>query len=238
MMVPQKSPNTKQSEKQWFAIAIAAFTFVLALWGFRQGLIVGLLGLAGLVVGAALGSRLAPVILEGGSNSPYAPMFALLGAVLFGSLALAISTSVGANLRGVAVRGPLGEVVDGIGGALLMSALALGIIWVLGAVVLYMPGAEGMRRDVQRSLLLGGINDVMPQCNTKPSVDTPRGHQFPFCFLERAAALDPHDKEGALPLPWVHLDISAAAVHKDGPMAGQPSGSPVLALAGALLDLV
>jgi S1-C subfamily serine protease len=56
----------------------------------------------------------------------------------------------------------LGEVVDGIGGALLMSALALGIIWVLGAVVLYMPGAEGMRRDVQRSLLLGGINDVMP----------------------------------------------------------------------------
>jgi S1-C subfamily serine protease len=89
-------------------------------------------------------------------------MFALLGAVLLGSLALAISTSVGANLRGVAVRGPFGEVVDGIGGALLMSALALGVIWVLGAVVLYMPGAESMRRDVQRSLLLGGINDVMP----------------------------------------------------------------------------
>ncbi|MEX0620512.1 MAG: MarP family serine protease [Solirubrobacterales bacterium] len=141
---------------------IATFTFLLALWGFRHGLIVGMLGLAGLVVGAVLGSRLAPVILEGGSSSPYAPMFALLGAVLLGSLALAMSTSVGANLRGVAVRGPFGEVVDGIGGALLMSALALGIIWVLGAVVLYMPGAEGMRRDVQRSLLLGGINDAMP----------------------------------------------------------------------------
>ena len=141
---------------------IAVFTFLLALWGFRQGLIVGLLGLAGLVVGAALGSRLAPVILEGGSSSPYAPMFALLGAVLFGSLALAISASVGANLRGVAVRGPFGEVVDGIGGALLMSALALGIVWVLGAAVLYMPGTESLRRDVQRSVLLGGINEVMP----------------------------------------------------------------------------
>lgn len=141
---------------------IVAFTFLLALWGFRQGLIVGLLGLAGLVVGAALGSRLAPVILEGGSSSPYAPMFALLGAVLFGSLALAISASVGANLRGVAVRGPFGEVVDGIGGALLMSALALGIVWVLGAAVLYMPGTESLRRDVQRSVLLGGINEVMP----------------------------------------------------------------------------
>ncbi len=145
-----------------FDWVIAAFTFLLALWGFRQGLIVGLLGLAGLVVGAALGSRLAPVILEGGSSSPYAPMFALLGAVLFGSLALAISASVGANLRGIAVRGPFGEVVDGIGGALLMSAVALGIVWVLGAVVLYMPGTESLRRDVQRSVLLGGINEAMP----------------------------------------------------------------------------
>lgn len=141
---------------------IIAFTFLLALWGFRQGLIVGLFGLAGLVIGAAIGSRLAPVILEGGSNSPYAPMFALLGAVLFGSLALAVSASLGASLRGAAVRGPFGEVVDGIGGALLMSAVALGIIWVLGAVVLYMPGAESFRRDAQRSVLLGGINDVMP----------------------------------------------------------------------------
>jgi uncharacterized membrane protein required for colicin V production len=142
--------------------AIAAFTFLLALWGFRQGLIVGLLGLAGLVIGAAVGSRLAPVILEGGSSSPYAPMFALLGAVLFGSLALAVSASVGASLRGVAVRGPFGEVADGIGGALLMSAVALGIVWVLGAVVLYMPGTDSFRRDAQRSVLLGGINDVMP----------------------------------------------------------------------------
>lgn len=141
---------------------IAGFTFLLALWGFRQGLIVGLLGLAGLVLGAALGSRLAPVILEGGSSSPYAPMFALLGAVLVGSFALAMSASIGAGLRRVAIRGPFGEVVDGIGGALLMSALALGIIWILGAAVLYMPGAESLRRDVQRSTLLGGINEVMP----------------------------------------------------------------------------
>lgn len=95
-----------------------------------------------------------------------------------------------------------------------------------------------IRREDYEMVAARGINDVMPQCNTKPSVDTPRGHQFPFCFLERAAALEQHDKEGALPLPWVHLDISAAAVHKDGPMAGQPSGSPVLGLAGALLDLV
>jgi S1-C subfamily serine protease len=141
---------------------IAAFVFLLALWGFRQGLIVGVLGLGGLTIGAVLGSRLAPLVLDNGSNSPYAPMLALLGAVLIGSLTLAIAISAGTNLRGVAVRGTFGQVVDGVGGALLLAALALGIVWVAGAVVLYAPGAENLRRDVQRSILLSEINRVMP----------------------------------------------------------------------------
>lgn len=141
---------------------IAVFIFVVALWGFRQGLIVGAMGLGGLAVGAVLGSRLAPVILDSGSSSAYAPMLALLGAMLVGSLAVTIGVSVGANIRGAAVRGPVGEVIDGIGGALLLAALALGIVWVLGAVVLYTPGAGNLRKDVQRSILLGAVNDVMP----------------------------------------------------------------------------
>lgn len=141
---------------------IACFTFLLALWGFRQGLIVGALGLGGLAIGAVLGSRLAPVVLEGGSNSAYAPMFALLGAVMIGLLALALAVNLGAHLREATVRGPFGEMIDGIGGALLIAAVALGLVWVLGAVVLYTPGAEGLRRDAQKSILLGEINEVMP----------------------------------------------------------------------------
>ena len=142
--------------------AITAFTFVLALWGFRQGLIVGALGLGGLAIGAVLGSRLAPVILESGSNSPYAPMFALLGAILVGSLAVTIGATVGASIRGATVRGPFGEIIDGIGGAVLLAALALGIVWVVGAVALYAPEAGNLRKEVQRSILLGAVNDVMP----------------------------------------------------------------------------
>jgi hypothetical protein len=141
---------------------IVCFTFLLALWGFRQGLIVGALGLGGLAIGAVLGSRLAPIALEGGSNSAYAPMFALLGAVLIGLLALVLAVNLGSHLREATVRGPFGEIVDGIGGALLIAAVALGLVWVMGAVVLYTPGADGLRRDAQKSILLGEINEVMP----------------------------------------------------------------------------
>ena len=141
---------------------IAAFTFVLALWGFRQGLIVGALGLAGLAGGAVLGSRLAPVVLDHGSNSPYAPLAALVGAIIVGSVTLALAVSLGEKVRDTAVRHPFWEVVDGIGGAVLIAAIGLGVVWVLAAVAVYYPSSDGLRRDVQRSLLVGAVNDVMP----------------------------------------------------------------------------
>ena len=141
---------------------IVCFTFLLALWGFRQGLIVGALGLGGLAIGAVLGSRLAPVLLENGSNSAYAPMVALIGAIVIGSLSLTLAVLLGDRIRSRAIRGTFGQVVDGIGGALLISAVAIGLVWVLGAVVLYTPGAESLRKDAQKSILLSEINEVLP----------------------------------------------------------------------------
>lgn len=141
---------------------IVLFTFLLALWGFRQGLIVGALGLAGLVIGALIGSRLAPVFLEHGSNSPYAPLAALAGAIAVGSTALILAVSLGARVRETAVKHPFWEVIDGIGGALLVAAVGLGVVWVLAAVAVYNTGSDGLRRDVQKSLLIGAVNDAMP----------------------------------------------------------------------------
>ncbi len=141
---------------------IAAFLFLVSLWGFRQGLVVGVLGLAGLAVGAVLGSRLAPILLEEGSSSPYAPLTALVGAIVIGSIALAAGIGIGERVRDTAVRHPVLRTLDGIGGAVLVAAVGMGLIWVLGVVAIYYPGANGLRADVQRSYLLSGINRVMP----------------------------------------------------------------------------
>src|SRR5205823_3173186 len=72
---------------------IVVFCLAMALWGFVQGLIVGALSLAGFAAGALVGARVAPVILQGGSHSPYAPLFALLGAIMLGGvLAMGLET--------------------------------------------------------------------------------------------------------------------------------------------------
>lgn len=141
---------------------IIAFVAVLAVWGFRQGLIVGGLGLGGLVIGIVLGSRASPLLLEGGSASPYAPLFALLGGLLGGTLALGIAVSVGDGIRAAAVRGPFGKLVDGAGGALLTAAIGVGIVWIAGAAYLFSAAGGPLRGEVRSSTLLTRINGMLP----------------------------------------------------------------------------
>src|SRR5258708_3406783 len=66
---------------------IIAFLFLMALWGYLQGLVVSAFSLGGFAIGALVGARLAPVFLAGGSSSPYAPLFTLIGGLMLGSLA-------------------------------------------------------------------------------------------------------------------------------------------------------
>lgn len=139
---------------------IVAFTVLMALWGYSQGLVAGGLALAGFAGGAFAGSRLGPLLLDGGSASPYAPLMALIGALFLGALAASML-----ELLGFQLRRRLGErlgVVDGVGGAVLVGALALGIAWVVGAVALNTPGAGDLRRSFQRSAILTELNAILP----------------------------------------------------------------------------
>ncbi len=54
-----------------WAIVVLAVLFVPVGW--REGLVVGSLTLAGFAGGAVLGARLGPLLLSGGAESPYAP---------------------------------------------------------------------------------------------------------------------------------------------------------------------
>ena len=139
---------------------VVAFTVLLAINGLRQGFIVGALQLAGFAAGALLGSRIGPLLLQDGSQSPYAPLFALCGAVLLGTFLGGWLQLAGAALR-ARLRLPGLDAVDGGLGAVLGAFLALAIAWIVGAVALQTPGI-GLRRDAQRSQILRVLNDALP----------------------------------------------------------------------------
>jgi S1-C subfamily serine protease len=52
--------------------------------------------------------------------------------------------------------------LDGLLGAALAVALALGFAWVVGVIVLQTPGVSDVRRTVQRSVILDRLNEVLP----------------------------------------------------------------------------
>jgi S1-C subfamily serine protease len=142
--------------------AIVAFTLALGLWGYRQGLVVGAMILLGFGAGAFAGSRLGPLILSKGSESPYAPLLAALGALIAGALVAVAVETFALGLRARWIRRPALHLADGAGGAALIAAVALGVAWVFGAVALHAPATERLRADVQRSLILRSLNDVLP----------------------------------------------------------------------------
>lgn len=178
--------------------AIVAFTIALGLWGYRQGLIVGALTLVGFGIGAFAGSRLGPMVLARGSESPYAPLCAALGALLAGALIAVAVESFALGLRARLIRRPVLHLADGAGGAALIAAVALGLAWVFGAVALHAPGTARLRADVQESVILRSLNEVLPpsgpvlnaldRVDPAPSVIGPAA---PVARPDQAVAVDP-----------------------------------------------
>ncbi|HTY95887.1 MAG TPA: MarP family serine protease [Solirubrobacteraceae bacterium] len=140
---------------------IVAFASILALLGFRQGFIVGALSFGGFLLGAFVGTRLGPLLLPQGSDSPYAPAFGLLGALLAGALLATGFEGFGFRLRRGLVMPGLG-VLDGILGAALGVAVGLGIVWIAAAVAAQAPGESQLRADIQRSVILRELNELLP----------------------------------------------------------------------------
>jgi S1-C subfamily serine protease len=136
---------------------IVAFVLLVAVNGALQGFIATALALVGFAAGVLVGTRVAPHLLSDGSASPWLPAIA----IALGILGSGIAAGAGGTVREVIAIGPLGA-VDALLGALLGAALALGLAWLAGAVMLQTPGARELRRDIQRSGILSRLNETLP----------------------------------------------------------------------------
>ena len=65
--------------------------------------------------------------------------------------------------------------------------------------------------------------------NRLASVNTPRGHQFPFAFIDIASGLRGAD------VPFVHLDIGGVAMDPPDWQFGKPTGNPIVSLTALLM---
>jgi S1-C subfamily serine protease len=156
---------------------------LLALFGWAQGFMSGVLAFAGVALGAWIGTRIGPLVLAEGSRSPWAPAFGLVGALIVGSLLAGLFRLFGAPVRRTLAAIPGFGALDGIFGALLVAAVGLAIVWILGALALQ-AGSYRMRQEVQRSAILQRLNTVLPPSG--PLLNTLRALD-PFPHVEGPA---------------------------------------------------
>ena len=82
-----------------------------------------------------------------------------------GALALGGALASTLEVLGFRLRHRLGDrlgLLDGLGGALLLGALGLGLARIGGAVALQTPGARDLREPIQRSAILRELNERLP----------------------------------------------------------------------------
>jgi hypothetical protein len=146
----------------WVVVAIVA---VMALQGFARGFIVGVLSLIGFAGGAWIGTRVGPLLLSQGAHSPYASLFGLGGALVFGFLLGAFFDGIAWRVRSLLRMLPGLSLLDRIGGALLTGAVGLGFVWLAGAALVQSGGLSlplSLRSDIQRSTILRELDKVLP----------------------------------------------------------------------------
>jgi S1-C subfamily serine protease len=178
----------------WIAVALVA---LLAVAGYFRGLLTAALSLAGIVGGALLGARLAPYFL-GGSTSRYATLFALGGAVFCAIVLEAVGSYLGSRMRSSMRLKPL-RAVDSAGGLLIGAATGLAVVWVLGTVVLLIPGQANLRRNAQRSVIVRQLNDLLPPSTVLHAL----ARIDPLLAIEGPLAIGPPPNPAVLNRPGV-----------------------------------
>lgn len=168
-------------------VALAAF----ALGGARRGATEQLLSLAGLAAGALAGSRIAPLLLPDGRDSPWVPLAALAGALLGAMVVQALVLRLSLPVRRLLGRGPLRR-VDQAGGLVVGAALGLALAWLVGATLIYQAGdrfGSTLREQVQRSAIIRAALEAMPPDRVLGALG--RLDPFPVVPLPAGALPDP-----------------------------------------------
>lgn len=134
---------------------------LFAVWGFRQGAVIGVASLFGFAAGTWVGTQVAGQLLTRGSDSPYTPLLALAAALVAGGITAEITLAVGYRFRSQ-FTSLNARRVDGAVGAILLSAFAIGIVWIAAAAITQSRANKNLRQTIRASEVVKQINAVMP----------------------------------------------------------------------------
>lgn len=140
---------------------ILLFVVLVVARGARTGFLAGVFSLAGVVLGVALGSRLAPFLVPENESLVFRTGVTLASILAFAVLGDVLARAIGSSIRS-RLRGSASASLDGLGGAALGLALSLTLVWVVGLFVLQAPPLASLHPTLRQSQILQALNERMP----------------------------------------------------------------------------
>lgn len=142
-------------------IALLGLLAFMGVMGMLQGFIVAALSIVGLALGAVLGTRIAPLVLEGSSSSAYTPLVGLVLGLVLATMLTASLQDLGLWLRG-RMYGEQSLALDRLLGGVLAALIGCMLVWICAAVVMTVPQLRNARTYVVQSRVVAQLNGVMP----------------------------------------------------------------------------
>jgi S1-C subfamily serine protease len=142
-------------------VILVVLAAAFAVEGYRQGFVVGALGVIGFLGGAAAGAVISPGIAQALVGSPSQQALVAIVVVFL----VALAGQLLASLAGAALRSRMAwrpaTVVDAAGGAAVSALSVLLIAWFIGSAVASAP-LPAVARQVDYSVVLRGVGRLMP----------------------------------------------------------------------------
>lgn len=145
----------------WVDLLVIVLALIAAVSGARQGMVTAIASLSGVLLGAIVGVRIAPVLVERFSSATTRVVFTVAILILLVALGETIGVWAGRTVRERMHIEPIRQVDSALGTVVL--ALAVLVVAWLVAVPLTSASSAGLASAVKHSVILGTVDKVMPE---------------------------------------------------------------------------
>ncbi|GAA4445507.1 MarP family serine protease [Actinokineospora soli] len=146
----------------WVDVLVLALAVLAAVSGARQGVVTALPAFLGVLLGAVVGIKIAPLVVAGISATPTRVAFAVAIFVLLVALGETLGVWFGRTLR-QRINSPKLAGVDSALGAIVQGAVVFLVAWLIALPLTTVGGLPALASAINNSVVLGGVDDVMPQ---------------------------------------------------------------------------
>jgi S1-C subfamily serine protease len=145
----------------WVDVVVVIVAVAAAVSGGRQGLVIALPAFAGVLLGAVVGVRLAPLLIKNFTQPATRVAFAVAILVLLVALGETFGVWCGRMIK-QHIRNPKLAGVDNALGAILQGAVVFVVAWMIALPLTSFSGLPQLSAALQNSSVLGAVNSIMP----------------------------------------------------------------------------